>query len=84
MLIIHDPDEWVTEHSHRTCEHHKREPWDTGWPGCTCSSSFGQRRATPEEREENIRRRKAEEERRRKHMADYDAGRTESQEDRQP
>jgi len=75
VLIIHDPDDWVTEISSHTCEHHKRQPWDRSWAGCTCSGGISQRRATPEEKAENIKRRLAEEERRRQHMADYDAGR---------
>ena len=75
MLMLHDPMDWVTVIEQRTCEHHKRQPWDTSWPGCTCSTSYSQRRATPEERAANIKARDAENERRRKHMADYDAGR---------
>ena len=59
MLIHYDPDDWVTTHTHHTCEHHKRMPWDTAWPGCTCGGSIEQRPATPEERKENISRRKA-------------------------
>ena len=74
MLIEHNPDDFVTEIKERRCEHHKRQPWDVGWPGCTCSASYGQRRATPEERAANIKAREDEAERRRKHMADYDAG----------
>lgn len=74
MLIIHNEDDWVFEHHSHTCEHHKREPWDVGYPGCTCSGGMSQRKATPEERLENIKRREQEDERRRKHMADYDAG----------
>lgn len=74
MLIQHNPDDFVTEVESRVCDHHKREPWDTAWAGCTCSSSIVQRRATPEERAENIRRREEEEERRRKHMEAYDRG----------
>lgn len=73
MLIQHNPDDYVTEITRHTCEHHKRQPWDTAYPGCTCSSGFTQRQATLAERQENIKRRLAEEERRRKHMADYDA-----------
>ena len=75
MLIQHDPDDFVTEIKEHRCDHHKRQPWDVAWPGCTCSTSYGQRLATPEERAENARKREAEEERRRQHMADYDAGR---------
>lgn len=74
MMLHHDPDEFVSVHESHTCEHHKRQPWDHSYPGCTCSGSYYQRRATPEERAENKRNRLAEEERRRKHMADYDAG----------
>lgn len=74
MLVIHNPDEFVIETTHHTCEYHKRQPWDKSYPGCTCSGSYSQRRATPEERQHNIERRKAEQERRRKHIADYDAG----------
>lgn len=75
MLINHNPDDYVSEVVQHTCEHHKRQPWDTGWPGCTCSAGYSTRLATPEERAENVRRREEEQERRCKHMADYDAGR---------
>ena len=74
MLIHHNPDDYVSESKHHICEHHKRQPWDTNWPGCTCSSSYSLRRATPEEKADNIKQREQEEERRRKHMADYDRG----------
>lgn len=74
MLIYHDPDDWVTEVKQERCEYHKRQPWDVAWPGCTCSVSYSQRRATPEERAANIKWREAEEERRRKHVEDYDKG----------
>ena len=74
MLAHHDPDDWVVVIESHTCEHHKRQPWDVGWPGCTCGGSYGMRRATPEEREENIRKRKAEEQRRREHIDAYDRG----------
>lgn len=73
-MIVHDPDDYVTEITHRTCEHHKREPWDVGWPGCTCSSGYSVRHATSEERAANIKAREAEQERRRRHMEAYDRG----------
>ena len=74
MLIHHNPDDYISEFTKHTCEHHKRMPWDTAWPGCTCSAGYGQRRATPEERAANVKAREQEAERRRQHMADYDAG----------
>lgn len=74
MLIRHNIDDYVCESKHHTCEHHKRQPWDVAWPGCSCSSSYSERLATPEERVENIKRREEENERRRKHMEDYDKG----------
>lgn len=72
MLNYHNPDDWVIEVHQTTCEHHKRQPWDRAWPGCTCSGGVSQRRATPEERLENIRRREAEQARRSAHMDAYD------------
>lgn len=74
MLISHNPDDYVTEVKGHTCEYHKRKPWDSAWPGCTCSGGCSQRLATPEERSENIKRREEEERRREQHMRDYDAG----------
>lgn len=75
MLIYDDPDDYVNESTRTVCEHHKRQPWDVAWAGCTCSVGFYRRKATPEERAENIRRREEEQRRREQHMADYDAGR---------
>lgn len=74
MMIIYDEDEWVFDYCSHMCEHHKRQPWDDSYPGCTCSGGMWQRRATPEEKIANIKRRDEENERRRKHMADYGAG----------
>lgn len=75
MIIPYEnPDDFVVEVKEHRCEHHKRQPWDRNWAGCTCSSSYGKRRATPEEKVENIRRRQEEEARRIKHMRDYDNG----------
>ena len=74
MLINYDPDDYVVEVHQQRCEHHKRQPWDVAWAGCTCSSGISTRRATPEERAANIKRREEEERRREKHMRDYDAG----------
>ena len=74
MLIPYDPDGEVTEIKTHTCEYHKRQPWDRGWPGCTCSSGYGVRKATPEERAANVKRREEEQKRREQHMRDYDAG----------
>ncbi len=56
MYTIYDPDEYVVEMKHETCEFHKRFP-GMSFPGCTCFSSYGTRIATPEEREENKKRR---------------------------
>ena len=74
MLIPYDPDDQVTDVTRHVCEYHKRQPWDVSWPGCTCSTGFISRKATPEERAENIKRREEEQRRREQHMADYDAG----------
>lgn len=74
MLIHHDPDDYVSETTSHTCDYHKRKPWDVAWPGCTCSSGYTQRLATPQEKAENIQRRQQEEARREQHMRDYDEG----------
>lgn len=74
MLIQHDPDDYIVEVTQHRCEHHKRQPWDVAWPGCTCSSGVTQRRATPEERAANIKAREEERRRRDQHIRDYDAG----------
>ena len=47
-MIQYDPDDWVTESTHRTCPYHVRHP-GASYPGCTCSASIGQRRKRPDE-----------------------------------
>ncbi len=74
MLIHRDNQDFVVDIKTHVCEHHKRQPWDVAWAGCTCSTSYGRRLATPAERAANLKARKEEEERRRKHTTDYDAG----------
>lgn len=75
MLIEQEPREnYVIEVINTVCEHHKRMPWDTAFPGCTCGGGYSLRRATPQEREENIKRQEEEQKRRRKHIEDYDSG----------
>lgn len=74
MIIYHNPEDWITDVKHIKCAHHKRQPWDTSWPGCTCSTSYVQRLATAEEKAEKKMWADKELERRKKHMADYDAG----------
>jgi len=52
MIINIDPDDYVTEISHSTCPFHKKHPGEP-YAGCSCSSSYIRRRATPEERRTN-------------------------------
>lgn len=75
IINLGDPDMRVPVVTRHVCEHHKRDPWDVNYAGCTCSTAFSSRTATPEERVENKRRREEFEARRAKHIADYDAGR---------
>lgn len=56
MIINYDPDDWVTEHYHRTCLFHQKHHSEP-YAGCTCSADYSQRRATPEERRANTYRR---------------------------
>jgi hypothetical protein len=56
MLIVIDEDRKVAEVSHTTCSFHQRNP-GASYAGCTCSSSYGLRTATPEEYKDNRRRR---------------------------
>lgn len=49
MLIDYNPDDYVTESSHTTCEYHKKHPGEA-WPGCTCSASRSQRKKTQDEK----------------------------------
>lgn len=39
MLITHDTTRSV-QVTHRTCPHHRSNPHDTSFAGCTCSSSY--------------------------------------------
>ncbi|MHA2390309.1 MAG: hypothetical protein ACXACW_16425 [Candidatus Hodarchaeales archaeon] len=43
MLIEYNPDEWEAVIEHDTCNFHKEHPEQT-YPGCTCFSSYSQRR----------------------------------------
>lgn len=48
MLIPYDPDKYVTTTHSTICGYHRDNP-GKAWPGCTCSTSIGQRKATPNE-----------------------------------
>lgn len=48
MLIYHDPDEHETVITRHICPLHKANPGKT-YAGCTCSSSIGSRRRSPDE-----------------------------------
>lgn len=48
MLIHHDPDEFKSVGTSKTCPFHKQFPGKT-YAGCTCSSSFGLERRPPDE-----------------------------------
>ena len=50
-MIHYDPAEWVTVTESTTCSYHRKNPGKT-YASCTCSASWGQRRATPEEYKE--------------------------------
>jgi len=52
MIINRDPDAWVAESKHSTCEFHKKHP-RVEFAGCTCMASWGYRWATPEEYRKN-------------------------------
>ena len=43
MIIHYDPKEWVTEVKHGKCPHHTQHP-GTNYAGCTCWSSYMQRK----------------------------------------
>jgi len=58
MYIIHNPDDYVSVSTHLPCAFHIKYP-DLTFAGCTCTSSFGLRKATPEEKIENEKRRTA-------------------------
>ena len=58
MIPYENPDDWVSVSEHHPCPFHKIAPGES-YPGCTCSGSFGRRKATPEEREANIKAREA-------------------------
>lgn len=38
MLIITKPQ--VSHSEHYVCNHHRENPYDRSYPGCTCSSSY--------------------------------------------
>jgi hypothetical protein len=52
MIIYHDPDAWVPESEHHTCEIHRKCP-KKDFAGCTCWSNYSLRMATPEEYRKN-------------------------------
>lgn len=56
MFIPYDPDEWVSCFEHTVCDFHQKHP-SKQFAGCTCSASFGQRKATPEEYRANRKKR---------------------------
>ena len=56
MLINTDKDGKMPVMEKHTCNYHKLNPM-TPYPGCTCSTAYGTRAATPEERADNKRRR---------------------------
>jgi hypothetical protein len=56
MIIHYDPDATVVETTHTTCSYHKQNPGKP-FAGCTCSSSYSHRKATPQEYSENRKRR---------------------------
>lgn len=64
MNILDNPDSRVSEIKEHHCDFHQKYPGiRLGWD-CTCSISFSNRQATPEEQEQNrIRREKEESER---------------------
>ena len=43
MLIHYNPDDWETVVEHDTCAFHKEHP-EQRYPGCTCFSSYSQKR----------------------------------------
>ena len=43
MLMEYNPDEWETVVVHDTCDFHKEHP-EQRYPGCTCFSSYSQKR----------------------------------------
>lgn len=53
MLIQYDPDAYVATSSYEPCPFHKANPDIRDYPGCTCTASWGQRPATPEEYRKN-------------------------------
>jgi len=55
MILYHDTIDMVPHHEHTTCPFHQRHPGKL-FAGCTCSSTFGYRKATPEERRKNLER----------------------------
>lgn len=57
MLLRIDPDATVAVSAHYTCPFHQANPDITSYAGCTCSSSWGTRPATEEERRANRERR---------------------------
>jgi hypothetical protein len=58
-----DPDDYVSFFDQHTCRFHEIAPGEP-YAGCTCSTDWGQRKATPEEREANRKSRLEREERR--------------------
>lgn len=45
MLIEYYPDEWESGSEHHTCQYHTLHP-GVGYAGCTCSSTYSNRRIT--------------------------------------
>lgn len=53
MLIVYDPDAHVAVSTHYACPFHQRNPDIVSYAGCSCSSSWGTRPATADERRAN-------------------------------
>lgn len=49
MLIDYNPDDYEVIIKHDTCEYHKLHSEDTTWPGCTCFSSYCNKRKEKDE-----------------------------------
>jgi len=47
MIHQHNPDEWMVDEKHETCQYHIDHPEDTSYAGCCCHSSYGLVRKLP-------------------------------------
>lgn len=46
MIIHYNPDEYETVVKHHTCVYHEKHPRHPSYAGCTCWTSYMQRRKT--------------------------------------